>query len=137
LPNNRHISSILGIKAGATEIGVLIVGDPNLRDFYGRISRIEEARAQGYGFEAPGTIGLSQYRRVVHRRRSIFGPIFVAVVMALALKGTIHYKVGESTYNARVETLLAGQSFDKLGGWLMQADPATLWVSGFIKEMAK
>jgi hypothetical protein len=116
----------------------MIVGDPNLRDFYGRISRIEEARAQGYGFEAPGTIGLSQYRRgVTRRRRSLFGPIFVAVVMALALKGTIHYKVGASTYNARVEQLLAGQNFDKLGGWLMQADPATLWVSGFIKEMTK
>lgn len=118
-------------------IGVLIVGDPNLRDFYGRISRIEEARAHGYGFEAPGTIGLSQYQRTERRRRSIFGPIFVAVVMALALKGTIHYKVGEATYNARVDSLLGGQSFDKLGGWLMQADPATLWVSGFINEMVK
>ncbi len=113
------------------------MGDPNLRDFYGRISRIEEARAQGYGFEAPGTIGLSQYRRTTRRRRSILGPIFVAVVMALALKGTIHYKVGATTYDERVQTLLAGQSFDKLGGWLMQADPATLWVSNFIKEMTK
>jgi hypothetical protein len=57
--------------------------------------------------------------------------------MALALKGTIHYKVGAATYDARVEALMAGQSFDKLGGWLMQADPATLWISGFIKEMVK
>ncbi len=113
------------------------MGDPNLRDFYGRISRIQEARAQGYGFEAPGTIGLSQYTKAQRQRRSIFGPLFVAVVMALALKGTIHYKVGAATYDARVEALMAGQSFDKLGGWLMQADPATLWISGFIKEMVK
>jgi hypothetical protein len=113
------------------------VGDPNLRDFYGRISRIEEARARGYGFEAPGTIGLSQYRVTARRRRSIFGPLFVAVVMALALKGTIHYKVGAATYDARVESLMAGQSFDRLGGWLMQADPATVWVSSFIRDMVK
>ena len=44
---------------------------------------------------------------------------------------------GAATYDARVEALMAGQSFDKLGGWLMQADPATLWISGFIKEMVK
>ncbi len=115
----------------------MIVGDPNLRDFYGRISRIEEARAQGYGFEAPGTIGLSHYQRTARRRISLLGPLFLAILMALALKGFIHFKVGASTYDARVESLMAGQSFDKFGGWLMQADPATLWVSGFIAELAK
>jgi hypothetical protein len=113
------------------------VGDPNLRDFYGRISRIEEAHARGHGFEAPGTIGLSRHPRPARRRRSFFGPIFVAVVMAFALKGTIHYKVGAATYDERVQTLLAGQGFDRVGGWLMQADPASIWISGFIQEMTK
>ncbi|PZR01084.1 MAG: hypothetical protein DI533_08420 [Cereibacter sphaeroides] len=113
------------------------MGDPNLRDFYGRISRIEEARANGYGFEAPGTIGLSHYTKTQRRRRGLVGPLFVAIVMALALKGVIHYKVGAATYEQRVESLMAGQSFDRLGGWLMQADPATLWVSQFIREMTQ
>jgi hypothetical protein len=49
--------------------------------------------------------------------------------MALMLKGAIHYKVGASTYDGRVEALLAGQGFDRLGGWLMQADPATRHIS--------
>ena len=113
------------------------MADPNLRDFYGRITRIEEARALGYGFEAPGTIGLSQYRKADRSRRSYIGPLFLVVVMALGLKGFIHYKVGAATYDQRVESLMAGQSFDKLGGWLMQADPATLWVSQFVREMAQ
>lgn len=113
------------------------MGDPNLRDFYGRISRIEEARANGYGFEAPGTIGLSHYRKTQRRRIGFIGPLFLAIVMALGLKGAIHYKVGSATYDQRVESLMAGQSFDRLGGWLMQADPATLWVSQFIREMVQ
>jgi hypothetical protein len=115
----------------------LIVGDPNLRDFYGRVARIEEARAQGYGFEAPGTLGLSHYTRTDRRRVSIIGPLFVAILMTLALKGFIHYKVGAATYNARVEALQAGQGFDRFGAWLMQADPATLVVSGFISDMTR
>jgi hypothetical protein len=113
------------------------VGDPNLRDFYGRITRIEQARADGYGFEAPGTIGLSHYRKAERRRIPVLGPLFVVVLMALALKGAIHYKVGAATYDQRVESLQNGQSFDRLGGWLMQADPATVWVSNFIREMSK
>lgn len=113
------------------------MGDPNLKDFYGRVSRIEQARAEGYGFEAPGTVGLSHYTRTQRRRMSIIGPLCVAILMTLALKGFIHFKVGAATYQARVETLQAGQGFDKLGAWLMQADPATLWVSGFITDLTK
>ena len=122
---------------GGLGIGVSIVGDPNLRDFYGRITRIEAARAQGYGFEAAGTLGLSHYRKAARRRMPFFGPLFIAIIMALGLKGAIHYKVGTATYDQRVESLMAGQNFDRLGGWLMQADPATLWVSQFIREMSK
>ena len=110
------------------------MGDPNLRDFYGRITRIEQARSKGYGFEAPGTLGLSHYRKPVVRQRSIVGPLIVAVVMALGLKGAIHYKVGAATYDKRVASLMQGEEIDRLGGWLMQADPATLWVSHLIRE---
>ena len=117
-------------------IGVSIVSDPNLRDFYGRITRIEDARSHGYGFEAPGTFGLSHSRQSKRSGVSrLVGPLFFAVVMALGLKGAIHYKVGAATYDKRVEALQSGQSLDRLGGWLMQADPATLWVSQFISEV--
>lgn len=112
------------------------MSDPNLRDFYGRVTRIEEARANGYGFEAPGTIGLSHYRKKKSGGSKLLGPLFFAVVMALGLKGAIHYKVGAATYEKRVEALMSGGSLDRLGGWLMQADPATLWVSQFFRELA-
>ncbi len=31
--------------------------DPNLNDFYSRVSRIEKSHAKGYGFEAAGSLG--------------------------------------------------------------------------------
>jgi hypothetical protein len=112
------------------------MSDPNLRDFYGRITRIEDGRTHGFGFEAPGTFGLSYSRRTTRSGGSrLVGPLFFAVVMALMLKGGIHYKVGDATYDKRVDALLSGQSLDRLGGWLMQADPVTLWVSQFISEV--
>ena len=112
------------------------MGDPKLRDFYGRITRIEQARSKGHGFEAPGTPGLSHHpRRAAARRRPILGPVFIAVVMALGLKGAIHCAVGAAPYDHRVDSLLQGKGLDRLGGWLMRADPASLWVSGVIRKM--
>jgi hypothetical protein len=114
----------------------MIVGDPNLRDFYSRVTRIEKARAHGYGFEAPGTLGLSHYHRTTRKRMPIVGPLFVVIVMSLFLKGAILYKIGEATYETRVAELMSGSDFDKVGGWLMQADPATIWVSEKIRAAA-
>lgn len=119
---------------GGLIVGVAIVGDPNLRDFYGRVTRIQDARMQGYGFEAPGTLGLSTYRRVERKRRQFLGPLFLVVLMSLGVKGAIHYKIGAATYDKRVETLMAGEGLDRVGGWLMQADPATIWVSETIRD---
>ena len=33
--------------------------DPNMRDFYRRVGRIERTHAQGGGFEAAGTLGMT------------------------------------------------------------------------------
>lgn len=112
------------------------MSDPNLRDFYGRITRIQDARSNGLDLEAPETFSSSQSRRSSRDGGNRWvGPLFFAVVLALVLKGAIHSKVGAATYDRRVDALQSGQSLDRLGGWLMQADPATLWVSQFISEL--
>ena len=112
------------------------MSDPNLRDFYGRLTRIQDARSNGLDLEAPETFSLSQSRRSSRDGGNRWiGPLFFVVVMALMLKGAIHSKVGAATYDRRVDALQSGQSLGRLGGWLMQADPATLWVSQFISEL--
>jgi hypothetical protein len=65
----------------------------------------------------------------------LVGPLFFAVVTALGLKGAIHCNAGAATFDKRVAALPQGQSLDRPGGWLMQADPATLWVAQFISDL--
>jgi hypothetical protein len=103
--------------------------DPNLSDFYGRVARIQKARAKGYGFEAPGTLGRSFYFKSQTKRRSIIGPVVFLLVCAVLLKGVIYHSIGADSYTQRVASLQAGEGIERIGGWMMQAEPATLFVS--------
>ena len=110
------------------------MADPNLVDFYGRVARFERARSQGYGFDAPGTLGRSYYKRKMRPRRGILGPLLLVAICGFGLKGAILHSVGSDSYNQRVERLVAGEGFDRMGGWLMQADPVTRFVSDKITQ---
>jgi hypothetical protein len=104
--------------------------DPNLNDFYNRVSRIEKAHAKGYGFEAAGTVSRSTAANRKAGSWKFLKPLAIALCMSAGLKGMIHYYIGADVYQKRVDALVLGQGFDPVGGWLMQADPATLWISG-------
>lgn len=110
------------------------MADPVLSDFYERIARIQSARAKGFGFEAPGAIGRSSYRRRPRRRFSVLRSAIWVVVAVTMLKAIIHTRVGDETYRDRVAELASGEGIDRLGGVLMAADPVTLWLSA---EIAK
>jgi hypothetical protein len=109
--------------------------DPNLNEFYSRVSRIEKSHAKGYGFEAAGTVSRKVSGRYGRRALKIMKPVVLALALGLCLKGVIHYYVGAQTYEIRVSALAAGQGFDPVGAWLMHADPVTLWVSGQLQTM--
>ena len=111
------------------------MSDPNLSDFYGRVARIQKARSKGYGFEAPGTLGRSSYAPPRTRRRSILGPVVFLLVCAVLLKGAIYQSVGADSYAERVAGLMAGDGVEWVGGWLMQTEPATLFVSDRITAL--
>ncbi len=103
--------------------------DPNMTDFYGRVARIQKARSKGYGFEAPGTLGRSHYVQAKGRRRGVLGPVLFLLVCAFLLKGMTYHAVGTASYNERVASLQAGEGIERIGGWLMQEEPATIFVS--------
>ena len=103
--------------------------DPNLNDFYTRVSRIEKSHAKGYGFEASGTVGRKAAGRTGRRFLKLAKPLVLALALGVGVKGVIHYFVGAQTYESRVSALAAGQGFDPVGAWVMHADPVTLWVS--------
>jgi hypothetical protein len=110
--------------------------DPNLNDFYSRVSRIEKAHARGYGFEARGTVSRRAPSRLGQQSLRFLKPLIVALALGVALKGLIHYYVGAQTYESRVSALAAGNGFDPVGAWLMHADQATLFVSAQLQALA-
>lgn len=107
---------------------------PDWDDFHSRIARLEKARAKGHGFEAKGTLGRSYYSRRSRRRPAFLGPLLIVLICGFSLKGVIHFKIGAGIYDARVERLMSGEGFDRLGGVLMQADPATLFISDRLRR---
>lgn len=103
--------------------------DPNMSDFNGRVARIRKARAMGLGFEAPGALGRSHYFRPRARRRAVIGPVLIILASAFLMKGAIYNQIGPDRYNVRVTALTEGDQLERIGGWLMQEDAATLFVS--------
>lgn len=109
--------------------------DPNLKNFHSRIRRIEKAHAKGYGFEARGTLGRSaQMRRKGSAGRTV-GRLAALLAVAFALKGALHFKVGDEVYQDRVAGMATGTGFDPLAAQVMAADPVTRAISAFLGQM--
>ena len=111
--------------------------DMNLQEFHGRISRIERAHGRGQGFEAVGTLGRSHYTRRRGLRVPLMAPVLFLTFAVILLKAMIHFGIGGSLYEQKVERLWAGEGLDRVGAVLMQADPATLWVSAQIASLVR
>ncbi|MFN4131108.1 MAG: hypothetical protein ACK4GC_15030 [Paracoccaceae bacterium] len=106
------------------------MSDPSIVDFNNRIARIHKAHVKGHGFEAEGALGRSFYTRSDPRFRRkwrvpVLRPLFLALVFGTVLKALFLQQLGAPAYDARIAGLMAGQGIDRIGGWLMQADPAT------------
>jgi len=110
--------------------------DANLQDFYARVARVQAAHARGLGFEAEGLLGRSHYARPRRRGFPVMKPLLVALLCLTGLKATIHYHVGDGVYRARVATLAAGDTVDRVGAFVMSTDPAMLWVSAKLQAWA-
>ena len=99
--------------------------DLNLEAFKRRAARVEDSHARGFGFEALGTLG----RQPVTARRlhwsRIVAPLLFLVVVGVLMKGALIWRIGIERYDHRIEQLLQEPGFDRLGGLLMQSDPAT------------
>ncbi len=108
--------------------------DAQLQDFYSRIARVEAAHARGLGFEAQGTWGRSHYNRPEQRRLSILKPLLVTLLCVTTLKAAILHQIGSDIYSARVAELTAAQGVDRIGGYLMTADPATVWIAAKMEQ---
>lgn len=106
-------------------------------EFQKRIQRIEKARSKGQGFEAAGTLGRSFYSKPAakSRRLPLVQPMFSIFVLGTTLKALMILNVGVTDYIERVKIMAAGDGLDRIGGWVMQADPITLATANAIKAV--
>ena len=111
------------------------MSDPNLKDFYVRLGRIEKIRRSGGAFEATGTLGFSSYAGAERKKMPLFRPLLVVFLAVIGVKAVILHQVGADTYTVRVEALRQGSAMDQVGAFIMQADPLTQIVAAQITDL--
>lgn len=111
--------------------------DRNMRDFYGRIDRIERIHEAGGGFEADGTLGMSYYKARRHRahRFGLLGPVVLVMITIVAIKAAVLATIGPERYAERLAALRAGSPLEQGGAWVLQADPVTVALSGRLRAV--
>jgi hypothetical protein len=110
-----------------------------MKDFYMRIGRIEKTHRAGGGFEAAGTLGMSYYNslKVQRRRGTWMMPVALVLMTILAIKSAVLANIGEQTYGERIVALKNGDAADRIGAYILQADPLTRYAAGMIKGFGR
>lgn len=93
-----------------------------------RVAQKHEAMSHGYQMRLreDGLVVAEPKRpRVPISPRSIL--VFVAVL--LMFKGLLIASLGEVTYEDRLSRLTNGTMAEQLGGWVLQTDPASVWIA--------
>ena len=106
------------------------MADPNLRDFYGRIYRIQKRHRRGGGFEATGTLSRAYFVPPPSRSFHIVRPLVMVVIAVTVVKVLMLSVVGPADYANRIAGLQAGGTIDRVGAVVMSVDPVT----GFLAE---
>ncbi|MFD0978102.1 hypothetical protein [Tropicimonas aquimaris] len=106
-----------------------------MKEFSGRLRRIDKIHRRGGGFEAAGTLGQSHYTREKERRerRTALRPALMVLVVMVVFKGFLLAALGTETYAAKVVALKDGSIVEQIGGFVMAVDPLSraiaTWVS--------
>lgn len=105
--------------------------DRQHREFGSRVKRIDRRHrklADGY-VSSVSTDGLVVAVPRSRRMRVPFAGLALLALGIIGFKGIVHSQLGPTAYEARIDRLAQGSQVEKVGAWVMQADPLTLWVS--------
>jgi hypothetical protein len=111
--------------------------DEQHRQFGSRVKRIDRRhRKLADGFATNMThdgliIPVPRRRRL----RVPFAGIAMLAVGLIVVKGMAYSLLGSSVYEARIASLAEGAQIERVGAWVMQADPLTVWVSDRVSAL--
>jgi len=113
------------------------MADAQMEEFQERIRRVTQGRRRG-GAVAAVMSPLGGARRRAHpRRRSLLRPVLLLLAVLMALKAALLMEIGPVDYQGRVERLREGSQVEMAGAWVMQMDPATVWLAEQMRELLK
>ncbi|MEO1952467.1 hypothetical protein [Thioclava sp.] len=119
---------------GASQLTGFAMRDPQIESFEKRLHRIDQIHQAGGAFEASGALGRSYFDSMRPKSRRSIPLRGVALVFAgiLLVKGAMLAQVGQESYEARVASLAGGSQFERVGAWIMHADPITRKIAGLL-----
>jgi len=94
-----------------------------------RIDRTNRSLAQGY-ITTVNHDGLIIARPRRNSSHFPFRGLFLGLLILLAFKGFLFAKLGPESYQDQVTLLQAGTAVEKVGAYVMKADPVTIWLAG-------
>lgn len=106
-------------------------------DFGGRLERIERTHrklTKGYttSVNHDGLIIAKPQRR--SSGRPLRG-VFASLLVLLGFKGFVYAQIGSLAYEDRVGLLQSGTIVEKIGAYVMHADPITVWIASQINQL--
>lgn len=111
------------------------VVDPQREEFYGRIERFG-----GRDAAVPGGIiasrGVARKGRAPANGRWIT-PIAMVLASVLAIKAVVHATVGAESYDYRIAILSEGDAVDRIGAFVLRADPLTQVLSSTLGRVLR
>ena len=99
-----------------------------------RIVKSHQRMANGVTYRVDGN-GLIQAQPRIYNPKFPLRGLILMIGTAFLFKGYIFASLGETTYAERVSKLSEGTLIEKAGGWIMQADPATLAVAQVLQSI--
>lgn len=108
--------------------------DRNLKAFQARIARLDKARRDGYGFQAPGTLGHSSRYKNATDWLGVLRKMIAVIVLILITKAVLFTHIGPEAYSQRLNAMITSTGLPPMAAKLMGADPATRAIASFIAK---
>ena len=103
--------------------------DLQREEFYGRISRLSDDKGEG-----PKRSSKHQSGKIASG--NWIAPVAMILASVVTMKAVVHANVGADSYNHRIALLAEGDGADKIGAWVLSADPITVALSEFLRGLA-